>query len=273
LFFSKNIPIFVENNKRYINLKIMIMIMTDNNKKPHVQVPDPVKETKLKPFDKLVYANLRKYMNKDTYECFPTIRRIASECGCTEKRVTNSIERLIEAGDIEKTKRIGRSNVYKFNKLSKNFEMFTNNFLDQKDTTPEEKAYLIGLQSQTYKDGGFAMTTKTNEEIAEALNIDTRSVQRYNKSLKEKQILVEMKTAILDSAGYNRTVKAIDLAKVCQAVLYVNERVDVHETRLNAQEDRITILEKMVSKLMQEKTELEKQLFDKKEIINEFEFN
>lgn len=249
------------------------MIMTDNNKKPHVQVPDPVKETKLKPFDKLVYANLRKYMNKDTYECFPTIRRIASECGCTEKRVTNSIERLIEAGDIEKTKRIGRSNVYTFNKLSKNFEMFTNDFLDQKDTTPEEKAYLIGLQSQTYKDGGFAMTTKTNEEIADALNIDTRSVQRYNKSLKEKQILVEMKTAILDSAGYNRTVKAIDLAKVCQAVLYVNERVDVHETRLNAQEDRITVLEKMVSKLMQEKTELEKQLFDKKEIINEFEFN
>jgi len=247
--------------------------MTNDNKKQHVQVPDPVKKTKLKPFDKLVYANLRRYMNKDTYECFPTIRRIASECGCTEKRVTNSIERLIEAGDIEKTKRIGRSNVYKFNKLSKNFEMFTNDFLDQKDTTPEEKAYLIGLQSQTYKDGGFAMTTKTNEEIADALNIDTRSVQRYNKSLKEKQILVEMQTAILDSAGYNRTVKAIDLAKVCQAVLYVNERVDVHETRLNAQEDRIAILEKMVSKLMQEKTELEKQLFDKKEIINEFEFN
>lgn len=248
------------------------MIMTDNNKKPHVQVPDPVKETKLKPFDKLVYANLRKYMNKDTYECFPTIRRIASECGCTEKRVTNSIERLIEAGDIEKTKRIGRSNVYKFNKLSKNFEMFTNDFLDQKDTTPEEKAYLIGLQSQTYKDGGFAMTTKTNEEIAEALNISTRSVQQYNKSLKEKQIMVEMKTAILDAAGYNRTVKAIDLAKVCQAVLYVNERVDIHETRLNVQEDRITALEKMVSKLMQEKIELEKQLFDKKETVNEFEF-
>ena len=116
------------------------------------------------------------------------------------------------------------------------------------------------------------MTTKTNEEIAEALNISTRSVQQYNKSLKEKQIMVEMKTAILDAAGYNRTVKAIDLAKVCQAVLYVNERVDIHETRLNVQEDRITALEKMVSKLMQEKIELEKQLFDKKETVNEFEF-
>lgn len=245
--------------------------MIDENKKPHVQVPDPVKKTKLKPFDKLVYANLRKYMNKDTYECFPTIRRIASECGCTEKRVTNSIERLIEAGDIEKIKRIGRSNIYKFNKLSKNFEMFTNDFLDQKNTTPEEKAYLIGLQSQTYKDGGFAMTVKSNEEIADALNIDARSVQRYNKSLKEKQIIVEMKTAIIDAAGYNRTVKAIDLAKVCQAVLYVNERVDVHEARLDAQENKIAILEKMVSKLMQEKTELEKQLI-KQEIIKEYEF-
>lgn len=247
--------------------------MEINENKQCVQVPDPVKKTKLKPFDKLVYANLRRYMNEDTHECFPTIRRIASECGCTEKRIINSIKRLIEAGDIIKIQRVGRSNVYKFNRLSKNFEMFTNEFLDQKDITPGEKAYLIGLQSQTYKDGGFAMTSKSNEEIAEALNIDTRSVRRYNKSLKEKQILVEMKTAILDSAGYNRTIKAIDLAKVCQAVLYVNERVDIHETRLNAQEDRIAVLEKMVSKLMQEKTELEKQLFDKKEIINEFEFN
>lgn len=245
--------------------------MEEKETKQHVQVPDSVKETKLKPFDKLVYANLRKYMNKDTYECFPTVRRIAAECGCTERRVTNSINRLIEAGDIIKTQRIGRSNVYKFNKLSKNFEMFTNEFLDQKDTTPEEKAYLIGLQSQTYKDGGFAMTTKSNEEIAEALNISTRSVQQYNKSLKEKQIIVEMKTAIIDAAGYNRTVKAIDLAKVCQAVLYVNERVDVHEARLDAQENKIAILEKMVSKLMQEKTELEKQLI-KQEIIKEYEF-
>lgn len=245
--------------------------MEEKETKQHVQVPDSVKETKLKPFDKLVYANLRKYMNKDTYECFPTVRRIAAECGCTEWRVTNSINRLIEAGDIIKTQRIGRSNVYKFNKLSKNFEMFTNEFLDQKDTTPEEKAYLIGLQSQTYKDGGFAMTTKSNEEIAEALNISTRSVQQYNKSLKEKQIIVEMKTAIIDAAGYNRTVKAIDLAKVCQAVLYVNERVDVHEARLDAQENKIAILEKMVSKLMQEKTELEKQLI-KQEIIKEYEF-
>ena len=162
--------------------------MEINENKQHVQVPDPVKKTKLKPFDKLVYANLRRHMDKDTYECFPTIRRIASECGCTEKRITNSIKRLIEAGDIIKIQRVGRSNLYKFNKLSKNFEMFTNEFLDQKDVTPEEKAYLIGLQSQTYKDGGFAMTSKSNEEIAEALNMSTRSVQQYNKSLKEKHM-------------------------------------------------------------------------------------
>ena len=36
----------------------------------HVQVPDPVKEKKeLKPIDYLVYANIRRYMNKDTKTC------------------------------------------------------------------------------------------------------------------------------------------------------------------------------------------------------------
>ncbi len=36
----------------------------------HIQVPDPVKERKtLKPIDYLVYANIRRYMNKDTKCC------------------------------------------------------------------------------------------------------------------------------------------------------------------------------------------------------------
>ena len=39
-------------------------------KSQHVQVPDPVKEKKdLKPIDYLVYANIRRYMNKDTKTC------------------------------------------------------------------------------------------------------------------------------------------------------------------------------------------------------------
>lgn len=36
----------------------------------HVQVPDPIIEKKdLKPIDYLVYANIRRYMNRDTKTC------------------------------------------------------------------------------------------------------------------------------------------------------------------------------------------------------------
>lgn len=39
-------------------------------KSQHVQVPDPDKEKReLKPIDYLVYANIRRFMNKDTKCC------------------------------------------------------------------------------------------------------------------------------------------------------------------------------------------------------------
>lgn len=44
--------------------------------------------------------------------------------------------------------------------------------------------------------------------------------------MRNEGILTELTSYKRDEAGYNKPVLAIDMAKVCQAVLYVNEKVE-----------------------------------------------
>lgn len=223
----------------------------------HVQVPDPVKEKKdLKPIDYLVYANIRRYMNKDTKTCWPSLTTIAKDCQCSIPTVRTSIKRLHKEGLIDIIKRAGQSDMYRFKELLKNFERFTPEFLDNADITPEEKAYLIGLHSQAYKNEDYAVTTYSNQELADNLNISLRNIQRYNKSLQEKEIMTEIATSVKDSAGFNVPAKAIDMHKIGQAILYINQRVDNHE-------DRITNLEKMLDLALKENKSLKAKLYAK----------
>jgi hypothetical protein len=138
--------------------------------------------------------------------------------------------------------------------------MFTPEFLDHPDTTPNEKAYLIGLQSQCYKNDQYAMTTYSNKEIAEHLNMSEPSVIKYNSSLKSKDIMLELQTHKHDSEGFNKVVKAIDMARIGQQVLF--------EIAVN-HEDRIQQLEKTIELLINENKELKKQLYP--QIQQEFE--
>lgn len=221
----------------------------------HVQVPDPVKEKKeLKPIDYLVYANIRRYMNKDTKTCWPSLATIAKDCQCSVPTIRTSIKRLHKEGLLDIIKRKGQSDMYRFKELLKNFERFTPEFLDNPELTPEEKAYLIGLHSQSYKNEDYAVTTYSNQEIADNLNMPIRTVQYYNKSLQEKEIMTEIATSVKDAAGFNVAAKAVDMHKIGQAILYINKRVDDHE-------DRITNLEKMLELALKENKNLKKENF------------
>ena len=139
-----------------------------------------------------------------------------------------------------------------YKELLKDFERFTPEFLDNPDMTSEEKAYVIGLQSQSFKNEDYAITTYSNSELSENLNIPERSIRRYNKSLKEKEIMLEIETAIKDEAGFNVPAKAVDLHKIGQAILFISKVVDNHE-------DRITRLEKMIDLLSRENKSLKKE--------------
>ena len=221
----------------------------------HVQVPDPNEYKGLKPTDKLVYANIRRFMNKDTMTCYPSMSTIAKFCDITEPTVKAAIKRLVKHGYIEilPEKHNSKNNIYKFKKLEKDFERFTDEFLDNPDLTPNEKAYLIGLQSQCYKDGQYAVTSYSNNAIANNLDISLNSVKKYNSSLTSKEIMTELQTAKFDEDGFNKIIKAIDLAKIGQKVLF--EIAVDHE-------DRLQQLELLVPKLLKENSDLKKRLND-----------
>lgn len=222
--------------------------------KQHVQVPDPdvKKHSSLKPIDYLVYANIRRYMNKDTKTCYPSLETISKDCDCSIPTVRSSIKRLASEQLFDIIKRKGQSTMYKFKDLLKNFERFTPEFLDNPEITSEEKAYLIGLHSQSYKNEDYAITTFSNQEIANNLNMNIRNVQRYNKSLQDKKIMTELATSIKDEAGFNVPAKAVDMHRIGQAILYISKRVENHE-------DRITNLEKMLELALRENKNLKKE--------------
>ena len=214
------------------------------NKVQHVEVPQPKeKETSLKPFDYLVYANIRRYVNKDTMTCFPSLDTIADKCGSTIPTIRQSIKRLLKEKMFEAIIRTGQSTMYKFSNLLDGFEMFTSEFLDSEELTPEEKAYLIGLQAKSYKNNDLAITTYSNSELSSMLNLSRKSIIKYNKSLREKEIMSELQTSVKDiETGLCKSAKVIDLNKIGQAVLFINERVDNHEERIQQLEKELKMV-------------------------------
>ena len=114
--------------------------------KRHVQLPnDMTQKSDLEPNDLLVYVTLKRHMNKDSKECFPSLQLLSKECGFSIPTIRKSIALLTKSSYI-KVRKEGRKNVYNFNKY-KNFETFSYDFLDQEGAEPNEKAYVIALIS------------------------------------------------------------------------------------------------------------------------------
>ena len=138
----------------------------------HTEVPhqlDVMRDTnQLQHGDKIIYAAIRRYMNKDTRECFPAIRTIAKTLKCSPTKVINGIERLLHTGLLLKSIN-GRKNCYQFprTEFDKRFEMFTDEFLEL-DLDLNVKEYYMDLQQYLYgKDSGIGKCSFPNVKIAE----------------------------------------------------------------------------------------------------------
>lgn len=161
-------------------------------------------------------------------EAFPSLDTIKKETGCALQTIRKSILALEKEGAIKVKRKCNAPNVYTFTKLEEDFERYTFEFLD-KEWSPELKGHVMGVLANSYKDPttGFAYTMKTQEELADSMHTSVRTIQRRNKEMRNEGILTELTSYKRDeTTGLQRTVGAIDMAKVCQAVLYVNEKVE-----------------------------------------------
>lgn len=205
-------------------------------------------------------------MNNETKMCYPKMETLQKDTKCTLKTIRKSIANLVNEKEIEVTKS-GRKYIFKFNPFTRAFEMFTPEFLNQ-DLEPELIGYLMGLQSMSFKrDDGYAVMKKTQQEIAEALNISTRTVRLYNTKLKEKSILLTGDD-ITDLDVYNKNYTIIDLAKICQAVLFVKKEVDQVKDDVNEIKQDMTSMKNMMQSIIYENKMLKHELKELKKQQN-----
>lgn len=234
--------------------------MEKNKKTPqHVQVPhnlgDKNKEIKMNPTDYLIYGYMRLYMDKDTYRTFISIRRLSELASVSINTVQSSIKKLKEAGEIKVLdEKKGRINIYEIQKTGKYFERFTYEFLNYKELEAEEKGILMAIQQYTDKsDGQFAVTTKSKEELATNMHIGTRVLTRVFHQLEERGILQTSSTPIIDKVtGLKKAARYIDLALICQAMLFINKKVDEQGEQINEHDKRLHAVDKNILKIQEE---------------------
>lgn len=235
----------------------------------HVEVPYELDNLKLvhtlEHGDKIIYAALRNYMNKDSRECFPAIRFIAENLQCSPTKVQLAIKRLLATGLLEKA-RDGRKNHYRFPEtdFDKQFEMFTKEFLYM-DLPLNVKEYYMDIQQYLYgKDTGKGKCSFSNAELARRTGWTVASVKKYNTILIEKNLLEEETSDYKDEAGFPIIVKRFDLQGLNQAELWVKQvtaavikhedeiqqlKNEIQELRSDRQEDKrkIAALEKQLA--------------------------
>jgi len=213
--------------------------------KQHVQLPNDLGDISfIKPKDQLVYVAIKKFMNKDTKEAFPSLETLHNLTKLSINTIRSCIERLIESGFIEIRKE-GRKNIYKFLKYD-TFEPFSFKFLEKEDLSPEEKAYLIASQKYMFKENNEGKISLTNKQLSEKINMPESTISKINKSLVKKDYALLLNCK--NSSGINIKEKWYHLNELEQAIVFTLQN---HEERIQENTEEIYNLKKE-NKLLQE---------------------
>lgn len=228
----------------------------EHSKNQHVQVPNSVSFPEIRKDGRTVrkeyndlntYAQLKKFMNSQTKMSVVSIARLAQDCEMSNQGIVNSLKRLEESGDIEKTK-VGKCNAYKFNTKSEKFEMYDFEFLKNKDLTSQQKSFMIAVQKHLYvdKDTGIAKTTYSDKELAEKTGISESTIYRRVSELIDNNFISKRLTS--DEAGNSCEALEFNLPKFGQFVLCKIEQHDIiiaqQQMELNRLKEEMALMKK-----------------------------
>lgn len=152
---------------------------------PHNGNSEPING--LTPQDKLIYLAIRRYMNRDTMESFPSYARLTQDIGAAAKTIKKSVDNLVREEYLQ-TRRDGKKIIYKFNN-KKQFEPFSWDFLDKPDLTFTEKSYIVAAQQYMFKDNEEGKISYKNNELSKLINMTEATISRCNHSLEKKGYL------------------------------------------------------------------------------------
>ena len=226
--------------------------------KQHVQLPNGMtSDEDITPQDLLVYVAIKRFMNKDTKEAFPSLATISQKSGASIPTIRKSIKKL--QGTYFEVIKNGRSQYYLFDKKYKKFEPFSYDFLDKEDLTFTEKAYIIASQQYMFKDNeGVGKISLTNSELSEKINMPEATISKCNRSLTSKEYLSIIRCTKTDpETGVQLQEKIFHLDELGQAVIWALQN---HEERIQNNERRIDNNEKDLRMALDEIARLKSEL-------------
>ena len=214
--------------------------------KQHVQVPnmDLAKEG-LSINDPYVYACIKRYMNNETKEAFPSVSKLVIDSGLNKSTVTSCINRLHQQGYISIIKEFGKVNHYKFNDYKK-FEIYSYDFLDDPKYTSKEKSYLVATQSEMFKnsDTEKGYISYSSIQLADKLNVSLPTLKKIEKSLQTKGALTLLPIKTRDTITGLRNYERVYSFKEFSNLLAIkfqqtDDKLEEHENRIQKLENRI----------------------------------
>lgn len=214
------------------------------DKNQHIQLPNRKENEDISPREQLVYLALKSFMNKDTKESFPSLKKISSITGINVGTIRKDIKRLEELDYIKIIKQ-GRNQIYRFNDY-KTFEVFSYDFLYNKDLTSTEKAYLVATQQYMFKTQETGSVSFSNNALSNLIHMPESTVSKCNRSLENKNLLTIVDNRNRDDLGLMAQTKIFKLAEFNEAV--VNTLVN-HEDRLSQLEKQNQLLMAEINRL------------------------
>lgn len=217
-------------------------------KNQYVIYPHPENEenqANLTPQDKLVYLAIRRYMNKDTMEAFPSYERLKADIKAVPRTIKKCVDNLVREGYLETEKR-GRSIVYKFNNQKK-FEVFSYDFLDKPELSFTEKSYIVATQQYMFKDevSEEGRISYSNKELSKLINLSESTISKCNHSLEKNGFL----------EGASEKIKRFQMRELDQLIIW---KLKDHEERITNVEDEIAQMKKELKRLTLENEQLKK---------------
>ena len=186
----------------------------------HTQIPQEFDWTKLEWCDQLVFAQIKRFMNKQTRRCYPSMSTLSDLTKLSVRFLNDSIDRLESFNLIDVTRRLGASNIYYFPPETDQFEMFSEDFLDL-DLPPKVKEYYMKIQKCLLnKEDSKSFTHYSDRELAKITGLSSPTVKKYNEILEQKGVVTTSLTPYKDDAGFALREMTFDMQKLGQFGLW-----------------------------------------------------
>lgn len=207
--------------------------------KQHVQLPHRKDNDTITPREQLIYVAIKRYMNKDTMQAYPSLTEISKQTGASIPTIRDAIQILKDLKYIKVTKN-GRKNCYEFNK-DKEFEPFSYEFLDNTELSFLEKTYIVSSQEYMQgKETGIGTISYSNRQLSELINMPISTISKCNHSLQAKEFLTVVSSNKRDlKTGTQIEIKEFKLNKFGQAIVAL---LLSHEERINENAEDIKSL-------------------------------